>query len=72
MKVLSLIQDLISAASNGTVPTLKHVGLSLLLKHKTNLKQLITLLNHAEQYSEIREMDKSLVDQNIANPLQTI
>ena len=46
-RVLSLGQDLVYTVTNGKVATPKHVGLAMAVKHKTNSRQLVTLLNHA-------------------------
>ena len=45
--VVSLGYDLMYATSTGVIATPKHVGLSMTVKHKTNSKEIVTLINHA-------------------------
>ncbi len=66
-KVLSLGQDLVYAVSNGRVITPKHIGVGMTVKHKTNSKYMLNLLNHAGHsvsYSEVQKIDKSIANTN--------
>jgi hypothetical protein len=64
--VLSIAQDMIYTASNGSVKPPKHIGLAVSLHHLTGSKQTIKILNrlgHSINYDDIKRLDTTFAQE---------
>ena len=67
-RVSSIVQDLIYSVRHGNVKPLKHVALSMAVRHLTGSAQLVTILNkfgHCLSYDQVEELDTALAAENL-------